>query len=660
MLMPRDIRSTPTFAEVEAHHRAVLGPGFGGPEAPQDPVPSPDGRSIAFTASFSEDLVGRPGHRIYVVAADGSDLRRVTVGPHDDRDPRWSPDGSRLTFLSDRRTKGHHQLHELRIGGVGEAVPHPEVPGVVESHAWSGDGRRILLGVAGTEAEEADALGSGTVARNEPADASWLPEVRSGEESPEERRRTYVLDVEAGQASPVGDERWNVWEATWLGTDRIAVLVSERAEEGAWYDAHARVIDLGTGTDRELLRSEVQLNLLTGSPDGATLAVVEARCSDRYVAAGDLLLVDAEDGRARRVDAAGADVTSVRWIDDHRLLVGAIRGLSSLVLEVDVGSGIAMQRWGSDGAAGRFYPYAAPLPDGGFVTVVHDSRRPPTLVTVGRDGVESQLAAIRHAGHEVVATAFDRTEPIAWRAADGLELQGLVHVPNGAGPFPLLVRVHGGPVSAYQDGWLDPLTSLLLGKGYAIFWPNPRGSGGRGRAFADMVVGDMGGADAGDVLTGIDHVVGMGVGDPDRIGVYGGSYGGFMATWLPAIDGRFRAAVAVSPVTDWVSQHFTSSLAAWDESFVGASPTDPVTFGRSSPVMRSDAVATPTLLTAGLKDRATPAGQAIEFWQALRLRGVPTELVLYPEEGHGVSTYPAIIDLDARIVDWFAHHLPAS
>ena len=202
------------------------------------------------------------------------------------------------------------------------------------------------------------------------------------------------------------------------------------------------------------------------------------------------------------------------------------------------------------------------------------------------------------------------------------------------------------------------MTALLLSRGYAVFCPNPRGSGGRGRAFTDMVVGDMGGADAHDVLSGIDHLVELGLADPDRIGVFGGSYGGFMSAWLPAIDERFKAAVSISPVTDWVSQHFTSSLAEWDASFVGGAPTDPGTFSRFSPVMRHGQLSTPTLLTAGANDRATPPGQAIEFWQALRLQDVPAELVIYPQEGHGVGTYPAVLDFNARLVAWFDRYLP--
>jgi dipeptidyl aminopeptidase/acylaminoacyl peptidase len=171
-------------------------------------------------------------------------------------------------------------------------------------------------------------------------------------------------------------------------------------------------------------------------------------------------------------------------------------------------------------------------------------------------------------------------------------------------------------------------------------------------------VGDMGGADSHDILSGIDHLVATGIADPARIGVTGGSYGGFMSAWLPAIDDRFAAAVSYSPVTDWVSQHFTSSLAEWDDEFVGADPTDAVAFGRFSPVMRLGSLRTPTLLTAGANDRATPPSQAIEFWQALRLANVPAEVVVYPQEGHGVNTYPAFLDFVTRVVAWFDRYLP--
>jgi dipeptidyl aminopeptidase/acylaminoacyl peptidase len=138
----------------------------------------------------------------------------------------------------------------------------------------------------------------------------------------------------------------------------------------------------------------------------------------------------------------------------------------------------------------------------------------------------------------------------------------------------------------------------------------------------------------------------------------GGSYGGFMAAWLPTMDGRFQAAVSASPVTDWYSERFDSTLGSWAADYVGGEPLDvPEAYVRQSPVLAKD-LTTPTLLTAGLHDRATPVGQATEFYRALRARGVPAEVVRYPQEGHGVRNFPALIDFVARTVDWFERFMP--
>jgi dipeptidyl aminopeptidase/acylaminoacyl peptidase len=248
---------------------------------------------------------------------------------------------------------------------------------------------------------------------------------------------------------------------------------------------------------------------------------------------------------------------------------------------------------------------------------------------------------------------------VRWTAHDGLEIEGLLATPDGPGPHALIVMVHGGPVWSYQDTWPGGTVPLLVSRGYAVFQPNPRGSTGRGQKFAGMVVGDMGGDDALDILAGIDALIERRVADPERIGITGGSYGGFMSCWLPTRDQRFKASVAISPVTDWYSQHFNSNIGRWDADFLRAHPEQPGgEYHARSPVLFADRVTTPTLLTAGRNDRCTPPGQAIEFYRALRWRGVETEVVIYPEEGHGVRNFPAILDLQTRTVAWFERFMP--
>lgn len=650
--MERDIRETETYRQVEAFFRSALEPGFGGVTDVSDPEPSPDGDRVAFHGEILERLEGHARGRICLAQSDGSGWRQITNGPNDDDEPRWSPDGTRLTFRSDRAALGRSQLYRLETGSLGEAQALPIVPGVVEHHRWSPDGSAILMVVAGEHAEQADALGSGTLGA-EPDRPAWIPEVESSDDE-DEWRSLWTMDVATGEVRRVSREGTNVWEASWAGNDAVAAIVSDAPREGAWYRASLALIDVASGGERILLRSEVQLSWAEGSPDGTQVAVVEALCSDRYVAAGELVVVDVDSGEARRV-AADGDVTWIRW-DRDRLFAMGLAGMTTLAFDVE--GDRAVERWRSAESSRGWYPSGAPAGDG-FVTTLSSFDRPPEVVMVGPDGPRT-LAATRHRGHDRLNAHVGRREQVTWKAPDGLEIQGLLTVPPGEPPFPMILLVHGGPVGAVSEHWPYLSAFVFLSRGYALLQPNPRGSGGRGRDFASRVVGDMGGADARDLLAGVDAMVERGVADPERIGVMGGSYGGFMSAWLPTIDERFKAAVAISPVTDWYSEHFNSSLIDWVGDFLTAEPEAPGGEHHArSPTFAGERLRTPTLLTAGLRDRATPPGQAIEHFRALRVRGVPAEVAVYPQEGHGVRDLPAAIDLWTRSIAWFERFMPA-
>lgn len=170
----------------------------------------------------------------------------------------------------------------------------------------------------------------------------------------------------------------------------------------------------------------------------------------------------------------------------------------------------------------------------------------------------------------------------------------------------------------------------------------------------------MGGADTQDILSGVDTLVERGVVDTHRVGVMGGSYGGYMASWIITQTDRFAASVPFSPVTDWISQHYTSNIGYFDQIFLQDDPTNAEgRYSTRSPITYAGRVRTPTLQTAGKLDRCTPAGQAEEFHRALLEHGVASALVIYPEEGHGVAHFPAVIDFSARVVGWFERHMPA-
>ena len=608
--MERDLRETPLFKDVEAFFRSVLEPGFGTASPSGDPVPSPDERWIAFRGNRLDRMEGHSLGRVCLVSADGSELRQVTDGPNDDSEPRWSPDGTRLTFRSDRASKGRHQLYVLDTDVPAEARQLCSLPGTVEWHRWSADGDRILAGVAGSAAEQADALGSGTLGGEQDV-PPWVPVVESVDDADAERRSLWVIDAGIGESRRVSSEARNVWEADWCGPGHAVAVTSEGAGEDAWYGAGVSLIDLATGQERPLASSDVQFGWVAASPSGDRVAVIEAVCSDRVVVCGDLLVIDVASAARSHVDLGEVDASRAVWLGDDRLLVFGRRGLGSLALEVSLDGGAVRERWATDGSVGELYhPSGAALGDG-VAALTSSHRRPPAIVVVDETGTEREVAAPRHSGHEVVLGAIGRREVLRWTAPDGLEIEGLVTLPRGEGPFPFVVDVHGGPIGNVDDGFPPTLDALLLARGFAILEPNPRGSTGRGREFAERVVGDMGGLDADDVLAGVDAAVAAGLADPERLVVTGGSYGGYMAAWIPTRDARFKASVSVSPVTDWWSERFDSSLGAWVGGFLGGEPLDrPDEYTGRSPVLHAAHVRAERPRDAGRPGRRVLPGLA--------------------------------------------------
>ena len=514
----------------------------------------------------------------------------------------------------------------------------------------------------------ADAQGSGTAGSGESGLPSWYPEVEAG--TPEDAWRSLWLYTPAsGELARVSPDGLNVWEAAWSGPGHVLAITSEQPSEDDWYSAVLSRLDISTGEVTELLRSDVQLGLPAGTSDGRRAAVVEAVCSDRWIVAGDLILLDLVAGTRCAVDTAGTDVTAVQWIDGTRLGYIGQRHLDSVAGIADAGEGplpetitakelaASAQSWAS-----WFYPAGAFTSDGRVVVVRDDYDLPQEIAIVGT-GTDQVLASLAHAGTDYIRSVAGSAANVSWSAPDGTPIEGVLCTPPGAGPFPLVLHVHGGPIGAYQRSWTmgDYAVPLLVSRGYAVLLPNPRGSSGRGQEFAAAVVGDMGGADTHDYLSGIDAMIERGIADPARIGTMGVSYGGFMSAWLVTQDQRFKAAVAGSPVTEWYSFTFTTNIPRWGLWFLD--DADPEEIGNQvhtrSPVMHASKARTPTLLTAGAKDRCTPAGQAREFYQALIGHGVDSELVIYPGEGHGVSRFPAVTDYLTRLVTWFERYMPA-
>nr|MBA3431769.1 S9 family peptidase [Actinomycetota bacterium] len=562
--MTEDLRGTERYQAVREHFRRALEPGFGRITGGRDLAPSSDARTVAFTGTKLESLDAEPATRVCSFDTRSGSVEELTGGPNNDHMPRWSADGEMLGFLSDRAVGGRDRVYVLGRDIVGEARECPGPTGELEYFEWCPSGRSMLLGVAGRGVDKAGVQGSGASSGDD-GDVAWLPEVRSTTGS-DQWRSVWLCDYEGGTSRRISNEKTNVWECTWAGPDTLAAIVSDQPGEGAWYGARLVTIDPRDGTESTVLKSEVQLGAPCGSPSGRHLAVLEAVCSDRMVLAGDLVVIDLRDGSRRVVETSGVDVTHAVWRNDDHVVFSGLRNLDTVVGEYDVAAQSVTERWtGEDTCGGPLYPTAWPLGRDDIVMVRHGYKQPPTIEVVGGEGGRGDLGG--HEGRDYLLSVNGSFERPSWGSADGTEIHGLLCVPDRAGPHPLVLFVHGGPIAAHRNSWMlrSPLVPLLVARGFAVLLPNPRGSTGRGQKFAAAVIGDMGGADADDLLAGVDSLIERGVADPDRIGVAGGSYGGFVTAQLVAHTNRFAAAVAISPVTDWYSQHFGSNIGAWDQ-----------------------------------------------------------------------------------------------
>jgi dipeptidyl aminopeptidase/acylaminoacyl peptidase len=660
--MEKDIRHSELYHEIEALCKTLRQPGTGQISDAAEVHVSPDGKQAVFAGAIMDKLEGTPPTRIAVTDLVTGDTKVLSFGPNVDRLPKFSPNGRQIAFLSDRRSAGDFQLYLLDpISGAARATS--PVEGWVEYLHWSPDGKRILLGVAGHGADIAGGQGAVTskqVARDAPA---WMPAVETGDES-YRWRRAWVYELATDRVRQVSKADSNIWEAAWCGNDALVAVVSPSPSEGSWYSARLCRIEIETGNNRELYPPQDQLGWPAASPSGQHVAFVEALCSDRWIVAGDLRLIDISTGRVLRVDTEGVDITYTEWRSDRHLLLAGHRGFETVVGLYEVTSGIFKPVWSSQNlTTGGIYVSVAGVGESGDCVLIGESFVRAPEVAVIRQG---QYRAVKSfdLGYSEHVKVVDAVERVTWRAPDGMEIQGWLLRPQGTAPHPVILSVHGGPVGHTRPAWLGRRAGapvlMLVKRGYAVFFTNPRGSAGRGQEFARHVYKDMGGAETADHLSGLDSLVERGVADPARLGVTGISHGGFMTSWIITQDNRFAAAVPIAPVTNYVTQQLISNISQFLELFfVDSYHTPGGQYFQRSPVMHAYKVKTPTLNICGALDRCTPPEEAAQFHNALLQNDVKSVLVTYPEEGHGIRQFPAALDCTARLVAWFETYMPA-
>jgi len=650
----------PGYQHAEEFYRRLFEPGFGRITAGVDLSASPNGRLAAFTGTWLDHLEGQPSKAVCLADLGTGQISRLS--PAGSSRPAWAPSSDRLAFISDHELAGTFQPYVVDLSDRSQPI-RIDMPRLsAESVEWSRDGSLLLVVAAEEGAEQPAVNGSGVPVRPRPQGADWIPTVRRSGPGAGGWRRAFVIDLAAAKVRLASPSGLNVWEACWAGPAVLAVA-SEGPGEGDWANSTLELMAVDGSWQRRLHQPRRQLACPAAAADGSRLAIVEGVASDRGLVAGQALLFDANQGSGIPIAAGSLDVTWLQFRNRDRLCLAGVRDTDCVFAEVDLTSGRLETHLDSGITTSGPYPSAAVRPAGGLLLMAEGWRQPPELALVER-GRRQAIASLAQSGHEWLAGQLGPMSHRSWESRDGLMVSGLYARPlTGNGPFPTVLLVHGGPAHLWLPSWPGKLGSLLLASylvacGFAILLPNPRGSSGRGQEYLELEIGDYGGGEVDDDLAGLDRLIADQLADPERLAVMGGSHGGYMTCWLTTRTQRFKAAVAISPVTDWYSQHFSSNIPDFDSMYLGADPgpADGPYFQRS-PTFFAARSRTPTLLTAGLQDRCTPPGQAVEFHQALAAAGVETELVLYPGEGHGVRSLPAAIDLAARVADFLERHL---
>ncbi len=606
-------------------------------------IPNPDGSESQNSAIYILDLT-LPAAQPRRLSPDGK-------SPHAEHSPAWSPDSSQLAFLSDQGSPADKRQLELFVTGVVKTAPHKltKLTGFLATPRWSPDGRVIAL----------------LFTENAPRAAGPLePSTRESgviEDHIYEQRVTLV-DIATAHPRTITAPNLYVYEYDWSPDSRqIAYTAAKGNGDNNWWIAKLHAIDVATGASRVIFdKPETQLAVPRYSPDGRSIAFIQGLMSDEGATGGDIYLLPVAGGAEPKNLTLGRKTSPayLHWQASGKLLFTERVDGGSAVSLLNTTSGETETLWKGDEsirASGDDLSISV-ASDGRTSAMVRSSWSRPPEVWAGPVGDWQP----RTRANEGRAPAWGQSKSIHW-TQDGADVQGWLLYPSAfdaSRKYPMVVSVHGGPASAKSPSWPVTGYELLASQGFFVFFPNPRGSYGKGETFTRANVRDFGYGDLHDIEAGVDAVVREAPVDATRVGIGGWSYGGFMTMFAVTQTTRFRAAVAGAGISNWQSYYGENLIDQWMIPYFGASVyDDPAAYAKSSPIQFIKNVKTPTLILVGDSDAECPTPQSYEFWHALKTLGVETQFVVYPNEGHSFHDPEHQRDVIRRAAAWFTAHL---
>jgi len=613
-----------------------------------DVVPSPDGRLVAYTQSRAvmEAEKSEVDTQIYLAAADGSQRVQLTRGEKGASAPQFSPDGHYVYFSSER--SGKPNLWRIPVDG-GEAEMLTDWKGEMGAFRVSPDGKWVAF--AGME-ERAD----------EEKQKKEKRDFRVVDENPK-NHSLWVVPAEADSqgkraARQVCKTAYHVMDFDWSPDSRyIAFAHQPTPVADDWVHSDISEVTVESGAIRDVAATGAAEQSPHYSPDGKYLAYLRSTDPARWAGIERIVLLPRQSGTARELPPTFDERPAlIGWTGDSaRLLFAEPKGTTSMIYAMGV-----------DGPAQPLY-----RPERGTMQPGHLNAAGSAIGFAGESWDEAPEAYVlklgEHTPQRVSAANADvpkpplgKTETVKWKAKDGLDIEGLLTYPasyESGKKYPMILVIHGGPTGVFQDSFLGryglyPMASFAA-RGYAVLRINPRGSGGYGRAFRFANMNDWGGKDYEDLMAGVDHVIGMGVADPDHLGVMGWSYGGFMTSWVITHTHRFKGAAVGAGVTNLWSFTGTSDITGFLPDYFSGEPwTSFDGYYNHSPMAFVKGVTTPTLILHGEADIRVPTSQGYELYNALKRQGLVAKMVVYPRTPHGPREPKFLLDIMQRHLEW--------
>ena len=623
--------------------------------APGQIAISPDATMLAWT------LGGRGGSVLNLTDLTNPSTKEKVVSVAGTSDcsngaPVWSPDSQTLAFTSTCTgdKSGQPQIF-LYSRATGETKQLTHLKGIFQQVAFSPDGSALAFLFVENATRSAGALA---------AMKPWSGVI--GEDGVE-IQRVYAINIATGQTAFMTPADLHVYEFTFNPAAKqgeIAFIAAPPPGENTWWIAKlytrthggpVKIVFDPTTTQGPM--HGLQMAVPRFSPDGTKIAFIGGLMSDQGSTGGDIWTVDV-NGEHHHDITPGIDGTPtyISWTGNDNIgFVEDRRGhtlLADYVVSTQKQDGV--QDLGETTVSGGPIKNAIGVSDHGVLAFVKSGHDTAPELWAGPFNGEKQLTHLNDGAKNPT-----RTESVEWEN-EGFHVQGWLTYPkdyDAKKKYPLIVEVHGGPSASAGARWGQNTWSEL---GYFVLSPNPRGSFGQGEKFTAANIKDFGYGDLRDITSGMDAIEKKVTIDKDREGLTGWSYGGFMTMFGVTQTHRFKAAVAGAGISDWQSYYGENSIDQWMVPFFGATVyDDPKAYAKSSAIDFIKNVTTPTLVIVGDRDGECPAPQSFEFWHALRAEGVKTQLVIYPNEGHGFRDPAHIADREAREVAWFEQNMPA-